>query len=346
MKDKIEKLVNDSNVKKEDKDVFKKTLAKVMNADKEINNELKNNQDNICIAFKEDPLLCVNETARPAIKSHIVPDNELEKMINKYGEIYNVNNMIHSVIKNEDVLNKSIANRDSTCFKGFCSECDKNFSNDINIDNPDNITKQHMYKYLFRYLGREISATMLYVKKIKDLHNKNEDGMNKLILHSYGVNFNEHIEKKIELLKYLKMEMIEMDILLKKRHNPKLHPAYIFGMIKCNENYGLIGQSLIFSKLITDIEIPLPFFLLFKEVDDKTYIYYFHINKVGINWLSRLNNTNEKFNFLSILAYYNSTHLYFNEDFANNKIKNIKDYIKENKIYDFEDLIKYVKKIK
>lgn len=300
-----------------------------------------------CIAYIIDEELCkgsLSEIENPQY-SHVVPENQLKKLKIKEQKFYNVSNMMFNVL-GDKVIESNIS---EAIFVGFCSGCEKSFTkNDlINIDSELNLTPKHMFKYLYRYLGKEIVGQTHYIKLLKSINNGKSispsKGVNKVIFNIFlskmkNSNLDKEIAIHIKHKIYLKTLFLDYgNIIEDKYKGTRLNLPKLFEFINVNVDFnilGIIGQSLIHYPMVAEeFETKDCIFtnFIFDNQLNKTRCYMLIkkdiFNLINTNNIFSQFNDNQKALFIIALAFEYTKELYFSEVFKNTIVNKINEWL-------------------
>lgn len=326
MEQKIENIINLNkslkSLKKEEKLKVKDILKSLLNEDFNIDKKVKNKENKLCFANSVDKDLCENNNT--VLFSHVVAENQLKKLGSK---IFKYREFLLDILDDKKVIE---TNSNDAGFSGFCNDCEKFFcENSLNIDNPETLTKKHMLKYLYRYFSKEIIGQELYIEKIKELNNKNND-LNWL-LGVIGTNVEEEIRKHSRSKLFFKAlfitlgNIVKKDIIFKNGSDCKNEDFYFLLKIEKFNNYKVVGQSLfpILSKT-KEYELFSFIFCVFVIHNDNILLGIIIPNNIK----KELKNIKFDFYFILLLSFLNNNSLYFDEKFKDEILPLINKYTK------------------
>lgn len=289
----------------------------------------KNKKDKLCIAYAQEPILCLSKGKDKIIKSHVVPENQISKFIEAYGEIRSFSFSIFNKIN--DFPNHSSTS--SPDFIGFCESCEKSFTqaHKINIDSEVNFKKEHLLKSLYRYMGKEITYRESYLKHALFIINDDDKFINKddfeyFNINVNGYNNNDYIVSQTHYLRTLKNLFFDLGIYssLPQHSIPKnTSDVFSFDKIKISNKYQIIGQSLGLIPLYYkdyNAYFPVFFNIVYDDKNKCSYFYFLTRSDILIQIkkiVSQLT-INQKELFYIILAIFNSSEIYFTDSFLNN----------------------------
>lgn len=317
-----------------------------------------------CVAFLLEENLCKGTGNEEPCFSHVVAENQIEKFKKHNIGLNKISNLMFDVL-----INKIIeANPREPIFVGFCPACEKSFTqaNEINIDTEVNMTKFHMFKLLYRFLGKEITGYTEFIKFLKDVNqslmvDKRKDidknifnlFLEKLKNSNLEKEINNHILHKL----YLKSLFLDVAGFIENKDNIKINNSKeAYKLITAevdSKKLQLIGQSLTHYPLFfKDIKFTgFIFFNFLLDEEEKLTKCYMLIQESIFNEIEKncsFPRSNEKKAiFIVLLAFLNTNELYFSNEFKNKNRIEIENLIgkvnkNDNMIEQFQFLINFI----
>lgn len=303
-----------------------------------------------CISYIHSPVLCQskNKGDLNALKSHVVPLNQLVKLKNTSG------NKLYTILggSGENKYSPLIKSPEKAVFKGFCQNCERYFYDKLfNIDNLNQVeVKQgHIYKSMLRYMGSIIAEKTNYIEFLQTVRsNKNFNGLSNTDLYSIitsliEVDGAEFIKKELDNCKKDLKELsfwfnkIGLYLLSAEKKPNENNDFQLLKQIELDRNLGILGQTLIFLTDENSLYERIPCFVWFSEKDDKTVIYLFADSNHN-GYKKKFDNLEKDLNgestiiYLLSLALYNSNQVYFSEPFLKTGyLEKVSEFIKKQK---------------
>lgn len=282
-----------------------------------------------CFSYQLDTELCLGskeQTLDPQY-SHVIPKNNIIKFKEKFGDIYTISNLMFNVITDKVIE----ANTNEHVFVGFCAACEKDFTenSDINIDSETNFTKQHMFKSLYRLLGKEIrgyTEAINFLKETKNSNSNDSKTFNLILERRNNSNLDLEIKKQIYYKIYLQSLALDVSIhLMKKNHIGPEGTLNAYELIKAevsSNKLQIIGQSIIvYPVLFKDIELWGCIYInfIYDKIEDKTKCYmlihsdiYRLFSTTNINFFK---NNIKTATLISLISFINPNALLFSKYF-------------------------------
>lgn len=357
-----------NNISQKEKDDVMKVLYIYRGIEGSLGDDLINKQYfQKCISYDINKYLCESTNNSNIIKSqysHIVPRNQLEKMMKEHNnEVFLLSSSFHELIQKKQYIK---ANTQSGGFAGFCSDCEQLFSK--NIDTLLTPKTEELILSTFRFLGKEIRILELFLPIWEKIVNGTEENARKTI-NKEGFEIlipSDSMEQFIKDKKIIYLRLISFFIELKtywinkdSKKNSNNPSYFSFKSVTLSHDIlPVIGQSFgVLPSYFNDVNANFPIFTLieFNSNDKKTNFHIF-LQTPLFNNLKTLKMNNKEWAYLILyysLNYYNN--IYFAEcvkeyiDFfkvtskslskssnflneAQNIIQKIRTYINKNKL--------------
>ncbi len=317
-----------------------------------------------CIAFLLEENLCKGDGKEDPCFSHVVAENQIEKFKKYNTGLNKISNLMFDVL-----INKIIeTNPREPIFVGFCPCCEKGFteSDQINIDTEVNITKVHMFKLLYRFLGKEITGYTEFIRFLKNINENlridirkdiDKNIFNLFLKKLKNSNLEKEINNHILHKLYLKSLFLDVALFIENKENIKISDskeAYkLITTEVCSEKLQLIGQSLTHYPLFfkDTMFTGFIFFNFLLDEEKKITKCYMLIqesifSKIEKKFIS-LKKNEKKAIFIVLLAFLNTNELYFSDEFKNKNRIEIENLINkvnknDNMIDQFKFLINFI----
>lgn len=314
---------------------IKKMIINLVGKDSYLQKQIRSKEGKKCIAYLINEHLCKGSGKEIELPqySHVIPDNQMQKFREKHEKIYKTSNLLFDFFTDKVIETSSKA----PIFVGFCSSCEKLFTEDnpINIDTETNFTKKHMFKSLYRYLGKEITGYTELIKFLKTINNSHivdpikeirKEDLNLFFERTQNSSLNLVINKYIQHHNYLKSLYLELNNYLLNEYYASPHDvsnAYeLFCAHICADKLPLVGQSVVHIPLLfKDLETKNSIFINFIYDKEKNLTKCYMLILKNIyetlfkNHPSFFENDINKSKLMVLFSFLNTSELYFSEDF-------------------------------
>lgn len=370
---KIETDINNAllpyNLTDTEQNIIQSVIKELLGIDQKINEKVeKEKKDSQCFSFSLSEDFCNGtlEQRNKPDKSHVVPKNQLDAFKKDYKIIYKKSFKLFDQLSLEI---KEINSTRAPVFVGFCKSCEKNFSNELNIDKNIDFTKEHMFKSLYRYLAKEIAFRKAYIQISRELSNDENEKISsknyelfyeKIYKSNANIQLNKNIFYK-NVFKTIQLDIgtklyCDYKIVLNKKSQAKIYEFKTFRA--SSDLFPIIGQSIITVPIQYDDYETLGYFyfnFVYDSERKETICYLLTYHELWEKIKNKQNkniilNKNQNMLLMLILAFLNSNDLYFTQNFKDNIIPYMIKYYEESSDKDlmvkYENLVSKIKQEK